>query len=60
MLARHDAIQLGQALKIYTDSSGFQGHVGSAVVVPALNTCFAAYPGTESISTEYAAELKRI
>jgi hypothetical protein len=55
---RHDTIQRSQALKIYTDGSGYQGHVGSAAVVPDLNTCFTAYLGIESISTVYAAELK--
>jgi hypothetical protein len=30
------------------------------VVVLDLNTCFTAYLGTESISTVYAADLKRM
>jgi ribonuclease HI len=45
-------------MKIFTDGSGYQGHVGSAAVVLDLNTYFTAYLGTESVSTVYAAELK--
>jgi hypothetical protein len=54
----HDTIQHSQALKIFTDGSGYQDHVESIMMVPDLNTCFMAYLGTELILAVYTAELK--
>jgi hypothetical protein len=56
----HDTIQRSQALKLYTDGSGYKSHVGSAAVVPDLNSCFTTYLGTEPISKVYASELRGI
>jgi hypothetical protein len=54
----HNIIQHSHTLKIYTDGSGYKDHIGSAAVVPDLNTCSTTDLGTESTSTVHAAELR--
>lgn len=58
----HDATEPG-TLRIYTDGSGINGHIGAAAVTPApqANRIYARriqYMGTSGTSTVYAAELK--
>ncbi|PKY04570.1 hypothetical protein P168DRAFT_210152, partial [Aspergillus campestris IBT 28561] len=47
-------------LVMYTDRSGYQGHVGDAATVPCFATCIKTYLGPETVATVYAAELQAI
>lgn len=41
---------------VYTDGSGYQGYIGAAAVIPALNVQVTECIGTEGTSTVYAGE----
>ncbi|RAO74375.1 uncharacterized protein BHQ10_010387 [Talaromyces amestolkiae] len=53
----HNSIHTHNAhTMIYTDGSGYQGYIGAAAVIPALNVQVTECIGTEGTSTVYAGE----
>jgi ribonuclease HI len=48
------------AIHIYTDGSGINGHIGAAAVCPTTQQTRCAYMGDENTSTVYAGELQGI
>jgi len=45
---------------VYSDGSGYEGHIGASAVLPADNTRRLAAMGNAEVSTVYAAELQGI
>lgn len=63
-IKRHDATD-SRTLRVYTDGSGIDGHVGAAAIVLDMSVADVlaqrrAYMGTTTTSTVYAAELRGI
>src|SRR6266699_1800746 len=60
-IQEHDAIEPG-TIRIYTDGSSINGHVGAAAIIPVptggIGTKRIQYIGPSTTSTVYAAELK--
>lgn len=52
----HD-LKAAQSLSIYTDGSGYEGHVGAGAVAPSLDIKRRKYIGTENNATIFAGEL---
>ncbi|EFY94018.2 zinc knuckle [Metarhizium robertsii ARSEF 23] len=48
------------AIHLYTDRSGNNGHVGAAAVCTTINQTKSAYMGDDNVSTAYAGELQGI
>jgi hypothetical protein len=64
VIAEHNVLNRG-ILRIYTNGSGTDGHVGAAIILPApilQNICTkrTEYMGRSTTSTVYAAELRGI
>jgi ribonuclease HI len=57
-IARHHEEQ--NALTLYTDGSGINGHLGAAAVCVTNGDVRMSYMGDESVSTVYAAELQGV
>ena len=52
--------QISQHLLIYTDRSGHNGHIGTAIFLPTINVNNGEYIGMDDIHNVYAAELTAI
>jgi ribonuclease HI len=57
---QHSIEKEPNAIHIYTDGSGINGHVGSAAVCTTTNQAKSAYMGEDTASTVYAGELQGI
>ncbi|RFN42691.1 ribonuclease h-like protein [Fusarium flagelliforme] len=57
---QHSIEKEPNAIHIYTDGSGINGHVGSAAVCTTTNQAKSAYMGEDTVSTVYAGELQGV
>lgn len=57
---QHGISNVPNAIHIYTDGSGINGHIGAAAVCTTTNQTKSAYMGDDTVSTVYAGELQGI